>query len=253
MTTAIMQPTYLPWAGYFNLMARVDTFVFLDDVQFAKPSWQMRNRLLLQGAVHFITVPTQGSRNQRIREVQLAGEDFRGKHEKQLEHAYRKHPHGPALLDLVLPILRDRALTRLAELNVALIGAFADRLGISPRFVRSSELAPSGERSARLLHLLQLLNERDYLSPAGSAEYITEDAVLEQAGVRVEYQRFQPRPYSQKGAATFEPALSIVDVVANLGFDGARSYVSQAGAPSSRAPSAEAGRHLETSAIEPHA
>jgi hypothetical protein len=253
MTTAIMQPTYLPWAGYFNLIARVDTFVFLNDVQFAKPSWQMRNRLLLQGAVHFITVPTQGSRNQRISEVVLAGDDFRAKHGKQLEHAYRKHAHGPALLELVLPILDDRSLLRLEQLNIALIRAFAKRLGLAPRFVCASELMPQGERSERLLALLQLLHERDYLSPAGSADYIAEDAVLEQAGVRVEYQRFVPAPYPQRGAAQFEPALSIVDVVANLGFDGARDYVRQAPAPSARLEPGAPARPPETRAPEPRA
>lgn len=253
MTTAIMQPTYLPWAGYFNLISRVDTFVFLTDVQFAKPSWQMRNRLLLQGSVHFITVPTQGSRNQRICDVQLAGDDFRVKHAKQLEHAYRKHPHGSALLELVLPILSDRSLVRLEQLNITLIRAFAERFGLAPRFVCSSELRPEGERSERLLSLLHCSNERDYLSPAGSAAYIAEDAVLEQAGVHVEYQRFVPAPYAQKGAAQFEPALSIVDVVANLGFDGARDYVTQAKAPPARLEPGAPARPPETHAPEPRA
>jgi hypothetical protein len=253
MTTAIMQPTYLPWAGYFNLISRVDTFVFLNDVQFAKPSWQMRNRLLLQDTVHFITVPTLGSRNQRISEVLLAGDDFRAKHEKQLEHAYRKHAHGAAMLELVRPVLRDRSLLRLEQLNVALIRAFATRLELAPRFALSSDLAPEGERSERLLHLLQLLGERDYLSPAGSAAYIAEDAVLEAAGVRVEYQRFVPAPYEQRGRAQFEPGLSIVDVVANLGFDGARDYVRQAPAPQSRLEPGALARPAETRAPEPGA
>ena len=59
MKCAIMQPMYLPWAGYFNLIAAVDTFVFLDDVQLERQSWQTRNRILLGGKEVLLSVPTQ--------------------------------------------------------------------------------------------------------------------------------------------------------------------------------------------------
>lgn len=233
MTVAIMQPTYLPWAGYFNLIARASRFVLLNDVQFAKPSWQMRNRILLQGKVQFITVPTLGSRNQLISEVRLAPEDFRGKHRRMLEHAYGKHAHGQAMLELVLPVLEERSLETLQELNVALIRALCAGLGITAKLSWASELAPEGQRSARLLSILGKVGEREYLSPPGSADYIAEDGLLEAAGITVEYQHFEPHPYPQRGAAQFEARLSIVDVVANLGLAGARDYVMQASTPSS--------------------
>ena len=63
MRCAIMQPTYLPWAGYFNLISQVDRFVFLDDVQFEKQSWQTRNRILLQGEECLISVPVRKTRH----------------------------------------------------------------------------------------------------------------------------------------------------------------------------------------------
>lgn len=233
MTAAIMQPTYLPWAGYFNLIGRVQRFVLLNDVQFAKPSWQMRNRILLQGRVQFITVPTLGSRNQLISEVRLAPEDWRSKHQKMLEHAYAKHPHGAAALGAVLPVLADRGVDKLQDLNARLIASLCSALSIPAKLVWSSELAPEGQRSARLLGILNQLGERAYLSPPGSADYIAEDALLDAAGVQVEYQHFDPQPYPQRGAPQFEPRLSIVDVIASLGTAAARDYVMQAAAPSS--------------------
>jgi hypothetical protein len=57
MMCAIMQPTYFPWAGYFSLLGMVDVFVFLDDVQFVRGSWQNRNRVLVAGEEHWITFP----------------------------------------------------------------------------------------------------------------------------------------------------------------------------------------------------
>ena len=52
-----MQPTYMPWAGYFNLMARVDMFVYLDDAQYERSSWQNRNRVLVRGTPTWLSVP----------------------------------------------------------------------------------------------------------------------------------------------------------------------------------------------------
>lgn len=235
MTAAIMQPTYLPWAGYFNLIARSQKFVLLNDVQFAKPSWQMRNRILLQGRVQFVTVPTLGSRNQPICEVRLAAEDWRSKHRKLLEHAYAKHPHGAAALDVVLPIIADRSIDKLQDLNARLIAALCEALHIGFTLLWSSQLAPEGQRSARLLGILRQLGELDYLSPPGAAEYIAEDALLQAAGVRVSYQHFEPHPYPQRGARQFEARLSILDVIASLGLLGARGYLMQAPAPSTPA------------------
>jgi len=233
MTTAIMQPTYLPWAGYFNLIHRADRFVFLNDVKLEKSSWQTRNRILLQGRAHFITAPVSGSRHQLIRDVQLASGDFRVKHQRLLEQAYAKHPHGPALLDVVLPVLSDPGLVKLQDLNLQLIFALCRALDIISEFTCSSDLQPEGERSARLVSILQKLSERDYLSPPGSADYIAEDGLLEAAGIAVEYQHFEPFSYPQRSAATFEPRLSIVDVVANVGFELGRKYVTQDLEPSS--------------------
>jgi len=227
MSVAIMQPTYLPWAGYFNLISRVSRFVFLDDVQFAKPSWQMRNRILHRGAPHFLSVPTAGSRYQPLCDVRLSGEAFRDTHQKTLQHAYGKHPYGAELLECVLPVLGDRALDKLVELNVALIEVFCRALGLTTPLLRSTQLGVRGKRSSHLLEILEALGESDYLSPEGSRGYIDEEQVLASSGVSVRYQNFAPIPYAQRGTSDFVSHLSLADVVAHLGWAEARRYVSE--------------------------
>lgn len=59
MKCGIMQPTYLPWSGYFNLISSVDIFVFLDDIQFNRRSWQTCNRVLLRGEEYMLSVSTK--------------------------------------------------------------------------------------------------------------------------------------------------------------------------------------------------
>ena len=59
MKIAIMQPSFLPWAGYFNLIANSDHFVFLTDAAFQKNSWHNRNKILVNGKKSWITCPVQ--------------------------------------------------------------------------------------------------------------------------------------------------------------------------------------------------
>lgn len=225
MKVAIMQPTFLPWSGYFHLMAEVDTFVLLDDVQLAKPSWQTRNRILFRGSPHFLTVPTQGSRNQLICETLLAPEPFREKHLTFLRHAYARHPFGQEAISLLELAYQIPDIGRLGQLNEALIVEIARRLQVSPRLERASALGAYGKKSNHLRAILERLGSKEYLSPRGSMGYIEEEGALEAAGISVTYQDFTPSPYLQPGAPEFVSHLSILDVVANLGTQGAADYI----------------------------
>jgi hypothetical protein len=250
MRVAIMQPTFLPWSGYFHLMTEVDCFVFLDDVQLQKPSWQTRNRILFRGEPHFLTLPTRGSRHQLISETRLADEPFREKHLEVLRHAYGKHPHGALVLSLLRDVYADRTLSLLADLNERFIRSMARLLQISPTFVRASELMASGKRSTHLLELLERLGSRNYLSARGSAAYIEEEGVLEEAGVAVVYQDYPVRPYAQLGTSEFVSHLSILDVLAHLGPEATARYV-RAREPAEPEPRAALDHARETRAPAP--
>jgi len=71
-----MQPTFLPWIGYFALIHEVDTFVFLDSVQFAKRSWQQRNQIKTASGAQWITMPvaSSGLREQFIKDTLISSE-----------------------------------------------------------------------------------------------------------------------------------------------------------------------------------
>ena len=227
MRIAIMQPTYLPWAGYFNLISRADKFVFLDDVQFAAASWQQRNRIMFNGQAHMLTVPVlvKGRVDQLIREAQTdETQKWRAKHLSILRQAYARHPHGKVVLQLVERVL-ERPTRSLAEINVGLIEEFCRCLEIRLPFARSSDLNVGGKRSSRVLQVCRHFQADTYLSAAGSREYIEEEGLLSAADLSVLYQDFVGTPYPQLGAAEFISHLSIVDVVSNVGFAAARAYV----------------------------
>lgn len=231
MKIAIMQPTYLPWAGYFNLISHADEFVILDDVQFAAHSWQQRNRIVFQDEAYTLTVPAmvKGRPEQLIREVQTdETQKWRPKHLNILRQAYSRHPHGKAVIALVERVLKCKSLS-LADITTELIATFCREMGMNDSFTRSSQLDLGGRKSEHVMAICRHFSADTYLSAAGSREYIEEEGVLRAGGVCVIYQAFDPPSYKQLGTAQFISHLSIVDVAANLGFDGAREYVNSSG------------------------
>ena len=224
---AIMQPTYLPWSGYFNLIARVDVFVFLDDVQFQRRSWQIRNRILLNGKEHLLTIPTcKVEREARLSDIRIDQTiEWRNKHWKTLQAAYAKAPHGESLLDLLSSAFKGEAIGGLCDFNLELISRLKDHLGIDTQLVRASSLNCLGKRSEHLLNICQALQCNHYLSPAGSQEYLQVDGFSQQHDVALEMQRFDPAPYSQHRSGEFVSHLSVVDVLANLGQTATRDYI----------------------------
>ncbi|WCF07927.1 WbqC family protein [Paenibacillus thiaminolyticus] len=224
-----MQPTYLPWAGYFQLMNEADIFIFYDDVQFARRSWQQRNRILLHGQESFLTVPvlSKGLRSQLINEVRLDdSQPWRHNHTEKLKHAYKKHSFGSEIIKLVDSILLDPSIENLADLNICLINSICSRMQIGTRLMKSSDIPVEGKKSQYLLRLCEYVGATEYISPAGAMTYIEDEGLFASSSIKVIYQDYTPAPYAQRGMEHYSPYLSIVDVIANIGFEGGRLYVS---------------------------
>jgi len=220
-----MQPTYIPWAGYFNLISQAQVVIFLDDVQFSKSSWQNRNRVLANGKEFLISIPTQqGPLSQKICDVLIQDrENWRKKHIKLLEHNYLKRPYGSEVLQIMQDILSPQW-SRLADLNIHLIKTFSNKLGLAPRFYRSSELDINGQRSERLIQMCLKFDCQTYLSPKGASDYLEKDGLFKNSPIKLEFQDYTPDLYEQ-GTKDFVSHLSIVDVVANLGWDHSLTYI----------------------------
>lgn len=227
MRCAVMQPTFLPWAGYFRLMLNVDRFVFLDDVQLAKQSWQTRNRILLAERIHWIIVPIRhGGLEQTIAGTQIADPlRWRSKIGRVLRQSYARHPFA-ADLDALISCLEDHSHTRMADLNIAVITCCADMMGILTPTARTMEMnIQSNQRPERLVEICRMLKCDTYVSPAGSADYMIEDGLEHFGEIKIEFVSYSPPTYPQFGRSRFVSHLSIVDVIANLGWQGGADYL----------------------------
>ncbi len=217
---AIMQPTYLPWAGYFDLIDRVQEFVFLDTVQFEKQSWQQRNQLRAAGGLEWITVPVRrkGRFGQSIMDVEIHPGGFADKHIKQIRQNYRRAPYFDAYFDELADVLRKGDRTRsLCELNLILIEWLCQKMALRYQFHRASRIHASGKRCRLLINILNRLDAGGYLSPLGSLDYMREDfRMFSGNGIRVAFQHYVPVPYRQV-YDPFLPFASVVDLLFNEG------------------------------------
>jgi hypothetical protein len=225
-TAVIMQPTYLPYLGYFQLMAAASVFVCLDDVQFARRSWQSRNRILTAQGELMLTVPVKKhDRDTPIHAIQIDdSQPWRDKHLAAIRHAYGKRPffaEGFAFMTRQLDHERDGGL---AQLTCSLTQAAAAQLGITPAFVRASDLKAPGARSEHLLAICRAVEANEYVSPVGSAGYMEEDGVFQAAGFRARFQPFRLVEYPQ-GREPFTPYMGFVDALMNVGWEGMRGLV----------------------------
>jgi hypothetical protein len=221
-----MQPTYLPWAGYFAMMAQVEHFVLLDDVQFERRSWQSRNRILLNGAASWLTVPVRGApRETPIGAIRIDDtQRWRDKHMGSLAQSYSRSEYWPELTRLLEPVASGED-SLLSDLNGRLIRNIHGYLGLECRLHRASELACGGRRGEHLAQICRHLGCERYLSAPGSRDYLHEDAFAACSGLQLDFLDFEPPPYTQPGTREFISHLSIVDVIAALGQAGCREYI----------------------------
>ena len=146
---AIMQPTYLPWSGYFGLMQTVDVFILLDSVQFDKRSWQQRNQIKTPQGPQWLTVPviTKGLREQLIVDVEIdKNSDFVTKHCRSITQNY-SNTHFFKEYSSELFLLLNQKKNHLVDLNTSIINHFKKLLGLKVSLLRSSELETRGKKS----------------------------------------------------------------------------------------------------------
>ena len=218
--SVILQPTFLPWLGWFDLADQSDILVILDDVQFSKQSWQQRNRIRTQSGLDFLTIPvkTSGRLGQLIRDCEFSDTLFVEKMIRSLQMNYARTPFFADYFGELSERMRAGVATgRLVELNCMLIEWIADKLDIRTPMVRSSTLDVGGQRGERVAAICERVESSFYLSPAGAEDYLRDDfAAFERRKIKVALHVYE-HPVYRQGFQPFIPYASAVDLLFNTG------------------------------------
>lgn len=215
----IMQPSYLPWLGYFDLLLQSDLFLIYDNVQFDKDGWRNRNKIKSANGPQWLTVPvlTKGQNKPLNSDIQVNGkENWQTKHLKTLQMCYSKAPHFKEVFPLIETVLQQRW-NLLLDVNLAFLKTFCEFLDIATPMQKVSELSlalPDG-KNEKLIAICRHLSAEEFYEPEGGRGYIDESQFTG-AGIRLKFQNFQHPVYPQL-YGDFVSHLSIVDVLFNCG------------------------------------
>ena len=150
MRIVILQPSYLPWLGYFDQMSQCDVFVIYDDVQYDKNGWRNRNRIKTPQGVQWLTVPVlaKGRDFPIIRDVEINGTtSWQTKQMKSLVQNYGRAPYFSQYIGALEAVL-TRDWRFLIDLNMEFLYLLKQQLGISAKIQFASEL--KDRKSTRL-------------------------------------------------------------------------------------------------------
>ncbi|MEB3238271.1 MAG: WbqC family protein [Candidatus Sericytochromatia bacterium] len=216
----IHQPDFLPYLGFFDRLLDCDLFILLDHVQFTKGGWHNRDRIKSPEGPRWLTVPVQSPTGLAIAEVRLTADaTWPDRHLRQLAEAYRKAPGYAEVRGSLEALYRDLP-AGLADFNMRGLVWLMEVFGITVPVVRSSSLRPQGRSNAMLVDLLQKVGATEYLSGVGARAYFDPE-VFAKVGVPVLWQDFR-HPFHPQLHGAFEPFLSSIDLLMNLGLTEAR-------------------------------
>jgi hypothetical protein len=214
---AVMQPYFFPYIGYYQLMAAVDHFVLLDDVNFIKRGFVNRNEILLNGKRHRITLElSNASQNRKINEIAIGTNG--SKLLETIRHAYAHARYFALVYEAVAESLSNAG-PLLIDVLEASIRKTSGLFGISTEISRSSRLGVDKDvrGEARIIKICNALDGNEYVNPPGGRGLYHRGS-FEKHGIRLFFLEPHLEPYAQQ-SENFVPGLSVIDVLMNCGIE----------------------------------
>ena len=215
---AILQSNYIPWKGYFDLIAAVDEFILYDDMQFTRRDWRNRNQIKTPQGLTWLTVPVKvkGKYHQTIRETEIDGREWASSHWKSLVLNYRKAPFFDEVASLLEPIYLSRNCDFLSPLNRELLEGICRYLGITTPITNSWDYRLIEGKSERLADLCAQAGGTEYVSGPAAKDYVDE-SVFRDRGLGLTWFDYQGYPEYPQLWGEFVHTVSIVDLLFNCG------------------------------------
>jgi hypothetical protein len=229
MKLAIMQPYFLPYIGYFQLINAVDKFVIYDNIQYTKKGWINRNRILHNGKEAFITLPLAKASDFLDVNERVFAENFKLEMEKQhrkIIDAYRKSPFFNEGMELYNQIVNCET-SNLFTFLYHSVQRVCDYLGISTEIIVSSAITVTQDLQGteRILGICKALNANTYINPIGGTG-LYDRKIFDDYQINLYFLKSNDLDYKQFGS-NFIPWLSILDVIMFVGKNTTKFYLTR--------------------------
>ena len=221
---AIVQSSYIPWKGYFDLIRAADEFILLDDVQFTKRDWRSRNQIKTQHGLAWLTVPvrTKGRYLQLIQEAEISEPRWGQDHWATISANYARAPFFKAYADPLASLYAPQAdAERLSAVNHRFIVTLCQLLGITTPIHWSTDYEAPAGKNERLIELCLKAGATDYLSGPNARGYLDE-TMFAAAGIQVQFADYSGYPEYSQPWPPFEHHVSVLDLLFSTGPDATR-------------------------------
>jgi hypothetical protein len=223
---AIVQSCYIPWKGYFDLIAAVDEFILFDDRQYTRRDWRNRNKIKTREGAQWLTIPvqTKGRYEQRIDETLVSDPRWSSRHWKTIVANYAAAPHFDVFRELFARTYEELSdEPYLSRVNRRLLEVAAEALGITTRLTWSTEYETRGSKTDRLVSLCEAAGATEYVSGPRARAYLDEERFAER-GIDVCWFDYAGYPEYPQLHPPFEHAVTVLDLIFNTG-KAATSYM----------------------------
>ena len=217
---SLMQPTYYPWLGYFNLIKQSDVFVVYTTTQLQKRSWQVRNKIKTAQGETFLSIPVKKTANRdnlMIRDAEVLYDNkWNTKHLSSIKHAYSKTPYFDEIYPIILNHLTSKP-KYLCDITYGMLLEFIDLLDIDTTIVLSNDINYTGSKDEALISICKELDIKNYLSVKGSMDYILDgENLFEKNNINLLWHEYTHPTYTQVNG-DFIPYIGIIDALFNIG------------------------------------
>ena len=217
---AILQSNYIPWKGYFDLIARVDEFILYDEMQYTKNDWRNRNKIKTQNGTIWLTIPIKHNNFlQKINETKIADKNWTTKHLKTLYFCYTKTSFFKSYENLLIDLYRQvQDEEYLSQINYKFINEICKILNIKTKISWSSEYCLIDGKTERLVDLCLQSGATEYISGPAAKDYIQPD-LFEKANIKLTWMDYSGYSEYNQLHTGFEHKVSILDLIFNTGPD----------------------------------
>jgi hypothetical protein len=217
-TIAIVQSSYIPWKGYFDLINMVDEFILLDDVQYTRRDWRNRNKIKTPKGLKWLTIPVdvKGKYLQLIKETRISDPSWPRSHWESIRQNYRNAAHFTTYADRLEALYLGCKHTYLSDINYRFLVALCKLLGIETPITWSMDYEVVMGKTERLLQLCVQAGASTYLSGPRAQSYLDETAFAAE-GISVRYMNYDGYPEYDQLHGPFEHNVSVIDLLLNMG------------------------------------